>query len=293
MGNTKSQTTAPTLARTKIQMAAPTLVQTRSQMAAPTLARTTGQATAIQETGQVTPQATAVIVDGRIGRWAEETLRSLGLDVIKTVRHPALYDAVAYHPDMVICPVSEDSMVVEPSMFDYFSRALSGRRLNLVKGQAQLSSNYPQNIAYNIAMVGNRAILYSKYADPIAVKEIRSRRLGLIEVKQGYAKCSTAVVNDNAIITSDKGIAKAAGASDIDVLLIRPGYIRLEGFEYGFIGGCCGRLADGIILFSGDPGTHPDWYRIKDFLEYYHIKAIGLDNGPLIDIGSIIPVMGK
>lgn len=234
----------------------------------------------------------AVIVDGRISSRAENTLKRLGLDVIKTIRHPGLYDAVSYHPDMVICAVDESNMVVEPSMFDYFNRALDGFRVNLIKGRSQLSSNYPQNIAYNIAMVGNSAIMYSKYSDAVAIGEINRRQIGIVNVRQGYAKCSTAVINDNAIITSDKGIAKAAGACGIDVLLISPGHIRLKGFEYGFIGGCCGRLGERTVLFSGDPCTHPDWPYIKDFLNGYHIEEIILDNGPLADIGSIIPVLG-
>ena len=42
----------------------------------------------------------------------------------------------------------------------------------------------------------------------------------IINVKQGYAKCSICVVSDNAIITADKGIAKAAIQNRIDVLEI-------------------------------------------------------------------------
>ena len=80
-------------------------------------------------------------------------------------------------------------------------------------------------------------------------------------------------------------ICKAA-SPHLDVLLIRPGYIILKGFDYGFIGGTCGRIGDEII-FNGDISAHPDYDAIQAF-----IKSRGLDikyfDYPLEDIGSII-----
>ena len=45
----------------------------------------------------------------------------------------------------------------------------------------------------------------------------------------------------------------------IDVLLIRPGYIELPGYPYGFIGGTNGNLSKDIIVFSGSLKEHPDY----------------------------------
>jgi hypothetical protein len=52
----------------------------------------------------------------------EERLLSMGIEVIKTLKHPRLYDAVSFHPDMVICPVGAGKMVVEPTMYELFQR---------------------------------------------------------------------------------------------------------------------------------------------------------------------------
>ena len=179
----------------------------------------------------------AVIVDGRAAHLMEKRLLFMGIEVIKTLRHPRLYDAVAYHPDMVICPVGDGKMVVEPTMYEYFKKSLSSYGTMVLKGKTELSRNYPLNIAYNIAVAGNRAFLYSRYADKTIVDELGKNNTVLINVKQGYTKCSTAVIDDSSIVTADRGIYTAAIKNGMDALLINPGQIILEGFDYGFIGG--------------------------------------------------------
>lgn len=233
----------------------------------------------------------AVIIDARINRDIEENLAGMGIEAIKTVRHPSLYTAISYHPDIVLCPVGGGRIVAAPEMYEFYKKALACYRVKLIKGDTVLSGNYPFNIAYNIASVGNKAILYSRYADPVVMRELINNIVEFIEVKQGYAKCSTAVVNENALITSDKGIAHKAGQRGIDVLLIRSGYIQLEGFDYGFIGGCCGRISEDSIAFAGDISFHPDGEEIRKFLEKHYIYPVCLYSGPLIDVGSILPVV--
>ena len=82
--------------------------------------------------------------------------------------------------------------------------------------------------------------------------------LELIPVKQGYAKCSLCIVSENAVITADEGLAYTLCRAGLDVLKIIPGCIRLPGYGYGFIGGCCGKLDAATMAFAGDPLTHPD-----------------------------------
>ena len=233
----------------------------------------------------------AVIVDGRAAHLMEKRLLSMGIEVIKTLKHPQLYDAVSFHPDMVICPVGAGKMVVEPTMYEYFRKTLSSYGTVVLKGETELSRNYPLNIAYNIAVAGNKAFLYSRYADKIIVDELGKNNTVFINVKQGYTKCSTAVIDDNSIVTADRGIYTAALKNGMDALLISPGHIKLEGFDYGFIGGCCGRIGRSFLVFAGNPSLHPDWPVLLDFLEKRGITAVPLFDGPLMDVGSIIPVV--
>lgn len=233
----------------------------------------------------------AVVVDGRAVSLIGRYIKTMGLEIIGTVKHPHLYEAVAFHPDMVLCPVGYGKIVVEPIMYEYYKKILEPYRVELLKGQSKLSRNYPLNIAYNISSVGNKAFLHHRYADSVAVKELEKASVKLIDVNQGYTKCATAVINDKGIITSDRSIYKRALENGIDALLIEPGYVKLEGFDYGFIGGCCGKIGNSLLVFAGDPSTHPNWAAMSDFLKKYKITVVSLFEGPLIDVGTVIPIM--
>ena len=77
------------------------------------------------------------------------------------------------------------------------------------------------------------------------------------------------------------------------MLKILPGCIRLPGYGYGFIGGCCGKLDAATMAFAGDVLTHPDGRKILSFLERHGVCCRNLlpEGEKLLDIGSILPLM--
>ena len=111
-----------------------------------------------------------------------------------------------------------------------------------------------------------------------------------VSSRQGYSRCSVCVVNDNAIITADEGICRSAKAHGIDVLKIRPGYIDLPGFDYGFIGGASFKLSDTKLAFTGGLDKHPDAERIIEFASLHNIDIVYITDKPAFDIGGAIPI---
>lgn len=111
-----------------------------------------------------------------------------------------------------------------------------------------------------------------------------------IGIRQGYAKCSICVVDKRSIITSDNGAARAAEAAGLDVLRIRPGFIELEGFEYGFIGGASFKLSRGEMAFTGRMDTHPDRDAIEHFFRCRGLEPVLLTEEVAFDIGSALPL---
>lgn len=150
----------------------------------------------------------------------------------------------------------------------------------------KVGSEYPSDCIYNAACTGRFFIHNTKITDPSILNMAKEYKMDIIHVKQGYAKCSCVIVDENSIITSDAGIAKAC-QDKLDCLLIEPGHVLLEGFQYGFLGGASGRIDD-TIIFNGDISAHPDWPHIKEFIttRKLHIKCFNAY--PLTDIGSII-----
>ncbi len=85
----------------------------------------------------------------------------------------------------------------------------------------------------------------------VSVKKITAMKNGIeiVDVKQGYTRCSTAVIGKNSAITADSTIYNALTKNGIDVLKIDSGSVRLDGYGYGFIGGACTMIDDDTVAF--------------------------------------------
>lgn len=231
-----------------------------------------------------------VIVDTRTPKCIQNKIRAKGINIIETPYCWDLYEAVAAHPDMLLHHIGGNEIIVAPNIYLQIKKKLEKLKLKVIKGNTVLKSTYPDNIAYNVGRIGKFAIHNFKYTDKKIMERLKEKKIELINVKQGYSKCSICIVNENAIITSDRGIAKKLQKYNIDLLLIRSGYIDLPGLNYGFIGGISGLVESNKMLFSGDIRKHPDFKNIKRFLRKHSMDFDTVKDEKLIDIGSIIPV---
>lgn len=217
-----------------------------------------------------------------------KALNAMGISCIKGSVCGNIMRAVMGHPDMSISHIGEDAFVCEPSSHSYYTKLL--KNVHVYKGQASLTVNYPNDIAYNIARVGDIAFHNIKYTDSVLKQLLLKEGVKLVHINQGYSKCSICVVNERAIITSDEAIARVAMQNDIDTLVICKGHIDLEGHDYGFIGGASGKLAKDLLAFAGNIGLHPDYYKIKEFCTRHKVELLSLTQDTPEDIGSIIPI---
>ena len=153
----------------------------------------------------------------------------------------------------------------------------------------RFSGQYPDNTCLSAVTCGNRLIGRIKSLDEKVKDFCYDHDIELINVNQGYAKCSCVQIADNAIITADNGIIHALRDTEIDVLPIGKGGVQLEGAEYGFLGGASGYDRDNkTVYFCGDIEQHPDAEIITQFCKTYGTKIISLTKDTLTDIGGII-----
>lgn len=232
----------------------------------------------------------AVVIDKRANADMIKKLIKMNIEPIFTPECKNVYSAIKYHPDIMMHFLDNNNAVVEPETDNAFIKKLVEYGINVIKGSASLECNYPNDIAYNIARVGNAAFHNFKYSDDIIRKYFFDNKIKMINMKQGYAKCSICIVDEKSIITSDVGISMLAKQNNFDCLLIRPGYIKLWDLNYGFIGGCTGKISENEMLFCGKITDHPDYVNINKFLYKRDIEAIELVNSELIDLGSLIPI---
>ena len=176
--------------------------------------------------------------------------------------------------------------VVAPQVYSYLVNYLTNRGY-AVFGASPQEERYPKDAGLCVCRVGKHIICNPKTVDPV----LRAFLTGsLIDVKQGYTKCSVCVISDEAVITSDTVIAKRAAQHNIDVLQIAPGDIRLDGFPTGFIGGASFLIDDHTMAFTGTLQQHPDQERILSFLKNHGIRPVFLTEEPIFDIGGAVPL---
>ncbi|MTI49530.1 MAG: hypothetical protein FH761_16985 [Firmicutes bacterium] len=234
-------------------------------------------------------KADLFVVDGRAKEIISE-LERMNTKVISTIRCPKLYDAISYHPDIVMHPISHKKIIVAPEVYEYYKEKLKKYGFEILKGEKKLKEKYPNNIAYNVARIFNYAIHNFKYTDEKLKFYLKKEGIELVNVKQGYTKCSVSIVGEKAIMTSDISIYKTLGKLGIDTLLIEQGYIELPGINYGFIGGSTGLLSDKELLFTGRYDDHPSRNNINNFLKKNQVMANIITSEKIIDLGSIIPL---
>jgi radical SAM superfamily enzyme len=189
------------------------------------------------------------------------------------------------HPDLIISIIDDTLIIDENANINIFNQ-LDALGVPYVLGNSRLTEVYPQDIAYNAVITGDFLIHNLGFTNPLLLQHSAYTLKKSIHVRQGYTKCSTVVVNDNAIITSDQGIYNAANDL-MKVLSIKAGHVVLEGYDFGFLGGASASFED-TVVFHGDLSKHPDYLKMVSFIEAAHKKFHYFKEFPLTDIGSIL-----
>ncbi len=210
-----------------------------------------------------------------------EALQQEGFEAIPLAPFGALSHPVDTHADMLLLSVGNVVFVHKNYEID-----LSAFE-NVIHIDEPLGNKYPNDVLLNIAIVGKNVFANIKNASKTILKYLEDNGFAIHHVSQGYAHCSTCIVDENAIISADIGIINAAKNVGIDTLKIDEGHISLPPYNHGFIGGTCGSYAN-KIYFCGSLDTHPNGNEIREFCIKHGKDAISLSDTPLIDVGGIL-----
>ena len=186
--------------------------------------------------------------------------------------------------------MNKKTLIYSPDLDVASLRPIRDHGVVLVSGEKFPYGQYSDTCRYNVLKIGNYLFHNLKYTDSSILKAASKCGYEMVNVKQGYARCSSLIVNEKAIITSDPGISIVVKKQNIDVLLVRPGDIILPGEKYGFLGGASGIMQDGSILVSGDLSRHKDYGKIELFLNKYNSNIFNIKGQDLYDSGSLIVV---
>lgn len=231
----------------------------------------------------------AVIANGLCND-AYEYLKKSGIEVLTFPDNPNVDKRVAHHADLSFFFDGIDTLFVAEELAQ-FSDVLAKYCKNVVVINRKLGKKYPEDVLLNCVCVGNNFICNTRTVAQEVFDKMKNSGYNIIDVNQGYTKCSVVPVSANALITDDDSIFAECVKHGIDVLKISKGSVVLQGFDYGFIGGTAGLISEKEMLFNGDITNHSDYEAIDLFFKKYGINAISFKK-KLEDIGSLIPIGG-
>lgn len=215
-------------------------------------------------------------------------LNQIGIETLKI--YPSIYlpDPVNSHADLQMIHMARDVIFCQS---EHLCAGDLSKKFKIKNINEKPGKKYPYDVRLNCTIIGHKIICNTKTISKDIIEYASINNYILINVNQGYSKCSICVLNDNSIITDDKSIYTAAGKFLNDVTLITKGSIVLKGYNYGFIGGCCGMIDKNLIAFNGRIESHNDSNKIIDSLQRNSVDCIELTDNPLTDIGGILPLL--
>lgn len=207
--------------------------------------------------------------------------------LLRTPPLPSVSGAERYHADMAVCHAGGSELFVSCDLPDDFRTMLMQEGFSLTETSTPVTAARP---LLNVCMVGRRVLCNPRTAEPALLSRLRQKGYELLHTRQGYTKCAAAVITPEALITADESVFRLCRQHRIDVLKIPAGHIQLSGYDYGFIGGCCGKTDPHSLVFSGRVEAHPAYAEMRDFAANHHVFLYSLGNRPLYDTGGLLPL---
>lgn len=202
--------------------------------------------------------------------------------IIRTKKNKKVMEGLNTHPDILVHPLPNGNIIVDRDNFMYYESLLTG--IKVIKSESHLDEKYPRDVPLNAFTFKNYFIHNLKYTDKKLLEYYKEKGYELIHIKQGYSKCTTLVTEDF-LITSDGGTYEKL-RDIIPIYKINHGEIKLENFNYGFIGGASGSFGK-KIFFTGSIKEHSSYEKIIKIIKKYNYEIEILSRGPIEDYGSI------
>ena len=224
---------------------------------------------------------TYVLVAENFPEKAAEKLKAYG-QVVRTKANTRVLRGLDTHPDILVHPLPSGDLVVDRDNLEYYKEIFKDK--NVIPSSSKLSAKYPGDIHLNAFAFKNFFIHNLKYTDQVILDYYKKAGYDLVNIKQGYAKCSCLVTHDF-VMTSDGGIYETL-KDLIPIYKIDHGGIKLQNFNYGFIGGATGVLGK-KIFFTGDFSHHSSYEEILKIISNYDYEIEILSDETIEDFGSI------
>ena len=206
-----------------------------------------------------------------------------GYICIPTEKSDKVSGPISCHADVLYLKTGENEIYVSDCQKNNIHKL---KNIGIDVKTVSLSPGYNTESMLNMVITEKSVIYNPKTATDI---KIFSGDRQIIKTNQGYTKCSTVVLPQENYITEDKGIYRLLSDNGKNCLLVEKGSVKLDGYQYGFIGGSSAFLEkENVLFFFGDISVHRDYKKISAFCEKAGIDIMQIEGEPLTDIGGAV-----
>ena len=227
-----------------------------------------------------------IIIGQRYAEILHSPLERFFSRIIEMPDNPHVDARLSGQVDLAMLKTGTSQVIIPINLKDSATEALlheSG--IKTVYTEDRQGRIYPEDSGLNVCVCGDYLIYNPATADKRIEAIFPEKKR--IEVKQGYTGCSVCKAGPESIITSDRGIHREAEKVGLNSLLISPGHIDLDGFDYGFIGGSS-FMVNGVLMFTGSIEAHPSYNDIRSFLNNLSVDYETLTDRRVFDIGGAL-----
>lgn len=208
-------------------------------------------------------------------------LEEYGYKCIPTEKSTDVSGPISLHADVLYLKTDDKTIYVSECQKNNIELL---KKLGYTVHTVKLSPGYKTECKLNMVITDDIILCNPKTC--MDLSEVKGNRK-IIPVNQGYTKCSTIVIDNDNFITEDKSIYNALTQNGKNCLLIEKGHVKLEGYEYGFIGGASVYLEkEKTLLFFGDISKHLNYSDINNFCLINNIKIDYIKNTDVFDLGG-------
>ena len=210
-------------------------------------------------------------------------LKEYGYSCIATEKSANVSEPISRHADVLYLKTGDKEIYISDCQKNNIQLL---KDLGYSVKEVSLSPGYKTESKLNMVVTDNTIICNPNICLQYNLSYLDKK---IISVKQGYTKCSTIVLSDNDFITEDEGIYTTLKSVGKNCLLIEKGFVKLDGYDYGFIGGASMFLENhSTLIFTGDITKHPNYNILKDFCNSINIEIDWINEIQLTDIGGMI-----
>lgn len=219
---------------------------------------------------------------------AEDVIADLekrGISVLRVRRADNLPEPICSHADLQVLPLGKDLIAVNEQQTGLIA-SLEEEGFRVIR-VGEFGKEYPWDCRLNLLPLDDRLMGNIRV---IPQEIVFLGGFSAVNVRQGYTRCSSVLIDSNTVITDDTSIGETLLNFAKYSVIMKQKEILLEGYDHGFIGGTCGKISDTALAFAGRIPGSEFGELLKSTLEGLGVSFCELGDSSLRDIGGIVPL---